>query len=508
MEIRATGKTTGRNLLFTTAGYAWSALVLVVSVPILVHGLGASSYGVFALASLVLGYAALLDFGLTPAVVRAIAMSSAKSDPYAISRIVGTALSIFIALGAVGGAIIYLSAPWAADRFLHLPGALRGDTIFVLQLTAVGFGLNMVLTLFTAIPQGMQRLDIFSSRTILFSTLTAIGQVAAVVFGGGLRWVAGVTLGVNFVAFVIFVVVSRGLLPGVSIRPRFDRQAFRQLGAFGIVKFVGQLGWLLTFQLDRVIVAAFLPIAQVAYYSVPVTIAQKFTLVQAAFSTAIFPAASEMHALDARDRLQLLYLSATKLVLAVALPPVVLVTLFAKPLMITWLGTAFGEASSGIMAVLALAYGANLLVAVSSLTADATGRPHWTTAAIIAGAILNVSLTLALVPHYGAMGAAYSILFVNSLQAIVFIIVVELGVVRIPPLTILREAVIRPVCAGAGLAIYAFIVRGWIGSFAELILAAVVGLLLYAALALAAGVLNQRERAVAFEILRLRRRPA
>ena len=253
-------------------------------------------------------------------------------------------------------------------------------------------------------------------------------------------------------------------------------------------------------------VAAFLPIAQVTYYAVPVTLTQKFTLVQASVSTAVFPAASEMHSVNAQDRLQRLYLSATKLMLMLTLPLVILVALLAHPLMSAWLGASFGDASAGILALLALGYGLTLLTGVPALIADATGHPHWTAAAATASAIINITLTLLFVPRYGAIGAAYALVINNALQGVVFILIVQTKLVRLPLLRVLRESVLRPALAGAGLAIYALLVRGWIANFAELILAGALGVAVYGALTLLAGVLDDREKTIAFELLRIRNR--
>jgi O-antigen/teichoic acid export membrane protein len=506
VELRTTGRRTGANLLFTAASYAWSAVILVVSVPILVHGLGTARYGIFALASLVLGYAALLDFGLTPAVVRAIAIQTATSDRLAVSRIVGTAFTLFISLGLVGGAALFGIAHLIVDHLLHIPVDLQGDAYFVLQITAIGFATNLALTLFTAIPQGVQRLDVYSSRTIFLTTLTAIAQITAVKLGGGLRWVALATLAVNLLGFLIFVVVSRRLLPEVSFRPRLDRWAIHQLAGFGAMKFISQLAYLATYQLDRVIVAAFLPIAQVTYYAVPVTITQKFTLVQASFSTAIFPAASELHAVNAQERLQRLYVTATKLMLALSLPLTILVALLAYPLMTTWLGQSFGTASAGILALLAVGYGLTLLTGVPALIADATGHPHWTAATSVVSAVINVSLTLYLVPRYGAIGAAWALVVNNAVQGVGFILVVQHWLVRLPLLQVLRDSVLRPALAGLGLAVYALLVRGFITNFAELVMAGLLGVALYGGLALLAGVLDEREKSIALDLVRLRNR--
>jgi len=90
------------------------------------------------------------------------------------------------------------------------------------------------------------------------------------------------------------------------------------------------------FQLDRLIVAGFLTIAAVTFYSVPLSIAQRFVIVQAIFATAFFPAATELHAQGDRERLRDAYLSSMKLVLVMVIPMIVLVAMFSHPLLSAW----------------------------------------------------------------------------------------------------------------------------------------------------------------------------
>jgi len=498
---RVTGRRMGGNLLMTSASYAWSALLLVVSVPILVHGLGVSAYGVFALASLLLGYAALLDLGLTPAVVRAIAIHALNPDQRPFSKIMGTAFSLFLGLGLLGGLALLALAPLAVDGILHLPPGLRADARFVLDLTAVGFAANLGLTLFTAVPQGLQRLDVYAGRTIFLSTLSAAAQIGAVKLGFGLRGVATGTLAVNLLGLVLFLVVARRLLPGVDIRPRFDRWALRQLAGFGAMKFVSQLASLLTFQLDRVIVAAFLPIAQVTYYAVPVTITQKMALVQASFSTVFFPAASEMHAVGDQVRLRRLYLSAQKLMLTLVLPLVVLLAVLSRPLLSAWLGPSFAAASAGILAALAVGYGLTLLTGVPALIADATGHPHWTATAGVVYAVINLTLTIVLVPRFGAIGAAYAFLANSVVQGLAFVLIVQRVLVGVGVFEVVRSVVLRPAAMGVVVLAYALLAAGIVSTLLELIVALLFGGVLAIVLVLALGILGEDERRVARGVL-------
>ena len=86
-------------MVFSGAGRAWSAVLLFITIPIVVHGIGTAAYGIFTVVSVVLGYVAFLDFGLTAAVVRSVSRHRAAGDSRALERAVGTAFTLLIGLG-------------------------------------------------------------------------------------------------------------------------------------------------------------------------------------------------------------------------------------------------------------------------------------------------------------------------------------------------------------------------------------------------------------------------
>lgn len=474
-----TGQTVARNLLYSAASQAWTLLLMIVTIPIVVHGLGESAYGIYVIATLLLSYVGFLDLGLTPAVVRSIAIHYASRDDKDLERIVGTALTLLIALGVVGAGVIALLTPFAVASILHVPTDLQADAAFVLYLAALGFGCNMFLTLFGAIPQGLQRLDLFTIRTVVFITATAIAQVLAVKLGGGLRWVAGLTIVVNVLSLAVFVIAARQLLPGVSFRPRIDRGAIRELAGFGLMRFINQASGQIVFQLDRLIVAALLPIRAVTLYSVPLTIAQRFSTIQFIFSGAFFPAASELHGAQETLRLRRLYLSSLKASLVMLLPLVILVAGFAHPILATWIGPAFAEASGDVLVILALAYGLATLIGVPALASDATGHAQWTATFAIISAIINLSLTVLLVPRLGPIGAAYALLLNAGTQGMFFLYLVQHWFVRVPLLVCLKQVAVRPLAAGAILTLYSILLSPHVDSFAALIGALAAGGFLY-----------------------------
>jgi len=494
------GRRVARNVVVNVVSQVWLTLLVIVTVPIVLHGIGVPAYGIFVLASLVLGYTALLDLGLTPAVIRSIAVHHATGNLARLQHIIGTALTMLILLALLVGGLLALLTPLAVDSFLHVPPSLRGDARFVLYVAAAGFACNMVLLLFVGVAQGLQRLDLFASRTVALGTATAVAQVLTIKLGGGLRGLALVTIAINVLSLLVFMLVARRLMPGIHFRPGFDRDALNELLGFGAMKFINQAAVQVIFHVDRLIVAAFLPIAAVSYYAVPVSICQKFILVQQAVNQAFFPAASELHALQDRARLRRLYLSAAKLGLTALLPFMILPSILAWPLLAAWIGPGFASASAPILAVLAVAYGIVAVSSVAGFAADATGHPDWNAAFTVGSAILNLSLALVLVPRVGAIGAAYALL-VNGVALLLTInYAVQRWLIAIPLRTALRAIVIRPLLAGAGLSLYALVAAPRVNGILAAIAAVVIGFLVYAGLTLVLRVFDPEEIAIAREL--------
>lgn len=487
-ELTARPRRIGANIAFSGIGRAWSAVLLFVTVPIVVHAVGTSAYGVYALASVILGYVAFLDFGLTASVVRSVSRHRALGDMAALERTVGTAFALLIALGVVGAAAIVLVSPLIVHSVLHIPPQLIPDAIFALQVAGIGFGVNMVLVVFAGVVQGMQRLDVFAIRSVFLSTLTSASQIAAVLLGGGLRALVLATMAVSVLGFLIFLGASRRLLPGTSLRPRIDRAAFRELAGFGLFRFINQASGQVTTQFDPIVIGLFQPIAAVGLYSVPLQLTQRFHVVQDSVATAYFPAAVEIHSRDDHAREQTLYLAAVKLVLVAMVFLVLVCVGYARPIMSAWVGSAIAGRAAPLLAALAIGYGLSALIGVPAQASDATGHQRWTAGFAVASALLQLGCALLLVPRFGAIGAAYAVIINTVLQGTVFVLIVQYRFLHVGLRKLLGEAVVRPLVAGLGLLAIVLITRPFARGVLSLVACLIAAGVLYAVLTLAARV--------------------
>jgi O-antigen/teichoic acid export membrane protein len=119
---------------------------------------------------------------------------------------------------------------------------------------------------------------------------------------------------------------------------------------------------------------------------------------------------------------------------------------------------------------------------------------------VSAGAVLNIALSLILVPRVGAIGAAYALLIQNGLGGVAFMLVVHWRVLRLSVADMLRE-LIRPLGAALVVAVFAVLLSPHLHGAAEVLIALAAGAGLYLGLTWVLGVWDERERRLAWETI-------
>lgn len=117
-------------------------------VPILLHFIGKSEYGLYQLMGSLIAYFGVMDFGLSVAVVRFYAKAKTEGDAAGAENILALALRGYgiISLVAVAlGALVYEALPAIFDDSMTAAELAEAQAIFLLLL------LNIVLTLLTTI---------------------------------------------------------------------------------------------------------------------------------------------------------------------------------------------------------------------------------------------------------------------------------------------------------------------------------------------------------------------
>ncbi|MDX1913147.1 MAG: flippase [Saprospiraceae bacterium] len=188
-----------------------------------------------------------------------------------------------------------------------------------------------------------------------------------------------------------------------------DWQWVKNLSAYGKYVLGTNLSTMLYKNIDKLTLGQLLGPVAFSLYDAAWRVTQ---LVEApAFSIAavVFPKSAEKMALEGTTGVKQLYERSVGATLAIILPFVVFVILFAEPIMLVFAGKEYGEAANLLR--LTAFFGLFMPYAVQFGTAlDATGKPGINLAYTFFTAALNLALSFFFIRFFGLYGAAYATL--------------------------------------------------------------------------------------------------
>jgi len=152
----------GRNVVFVGAGWFIAAVVAFIAVPITIRGLGDNAWGITRLVLAVTGYLALLEFGFRNGVLRYVSMYVARHQGRPMRQLMWLMLGWFTFAGLLGAVGVAVLAPWLVTTVFKVPVALVPQAIVAFRIGGAAFGLTMVASVLSAVPETFLRYDIVS----------------------------------------------------------------------------------------------------------------------------------------------------------------------------------------------------------------------------------------------------------------------------------------------------------------------------------------------------------
>lgn len=491
-----------RNVGLNLSSQFWFALLGIVTTPYIVRTLGVDIYGIYVIVSVVLGYFSFLDFGLGPAITKYVAEFHGAGNERGVTRILQTAFAAYVVLGTAGAIVIAGVTTLLVDHVLTLSPADVDVAHVAFYIAALGFLVNLPGNTFSIVPVALQRFDVVVLRTVIFGTASTAGTIAVLALGYGLPAVLIVNLVASVLTTVSFFLKARDLLPRTSFWPHLHRKELRLLMGFGLLKASQKITTQAVFQLDRLIVGAFAPIAAVAYYAVPLSLSQRIVKLVGNVGIAVYPAASALSGQRDDRRIEELYMRAMKLTVLIALPTSSIMFIYAHEIMRYWLSAEFERNSSVVLMVLAVANLFYAFTSVPAVTLDATGRVRAGTLFSLFAAATNVAFLLALVPRIGFQGAAWAVLANSAIQVPLLLYYTHARVVSFSFARLVRFSLGKPLLAAALLWPVMVWSRNLVSDVATLALVCLATPLAYFGLTFVLGTYDQRDRSLVSAVFR------
>lgn len=326
-----------RNAVSSYANLIVGVVMSLVLTRVLLHHLGTSTYGLWIVLLSIVSYLALLDVGVSTAVVQRVATMTAEGDHAGLANVIRTSSVFFSVSGATAVVITMVLAPFMA-RIVHL-----GDiSTQVAGVTLVLLGAMIAVKFVAAVPSavlfGVGRSDRQSQIALAGMIVTQVAQLVVVLVGGGLIWLGIVTLAGTSVTLAMNSFLVRRLT-GISVATgHFDRRIMVDLLRFGGRNTVIAISGMVSFSLDALIIGVILPVAQVAPYDIALSTANLTRNLTVYGSDLLLPTYAHLDSVNDPHRQARLFSRTVMATLAISLPILVALSAFGDPILHLWLG--------------------------------------------------------------------------------------------------------------------------------------------------------------------------
>lgn len=413
-----------RATLANLTGQGWALALSLAMIPVYIRWLGVEAYGLLGFHVTLLAASAVLDIGLSGTVNRELARASVTDHGAADDlprRVVRTLEWLVWPLSALLAVVAVAGSWWLAAHWLKPVALTVEQTQTALVLMGLAVAAQWPAGFYGGALAGLQRQVLLNAVNMAFAALRAVGVLAPLAW-----WRADVSV---YFAWQVMVGLLHSLalaafvwrsLPATSAPAGFDARLLARLKGFtGGVAAVGVTAFVLM-HIDRMVLSAVQSLEAFGHYALAVAIATVVHRFVSPVQAAVYPRFSQLVAVGDTQQLIRLHHNTSQMIAAVLVPLVLLMALFAQDLISLWTANpALGAAAGPPLAVLALGYGLNGLMAVPYALQLAYGSTRLVLWQTVIGVAVAVPATWYFAQRFGGLGAAGVWLALNVLYLLV-----------------------------------------------------------------------------------------
>jgi O-antigen/teichoic acid export membrane protein len=443
MRLEISERLLARNTLLNFIGQAVPLLVGIVTIPFIVRGLGTARFGLLSIAWVVLGYFTIFDLGLGPATTKYVAEALGKGDKDQVPRLVWTAMTVQAIFGIIGALALVTVAPSLVASIFNIPPALLEEARATFYLLALSLPAVLVSSSLMGSLAAAQRFGIVNTVGASFSIANSVLTLVSVLFWDWRLPQIVVMLGLSrFLALLVHYWLCIRVFPSFKGLPSFHWAELCALVGFGGWVAISSIVGPILVYMDRFMVGALLTIDAVAYYAAPYEMVTRLWIVPKSLGSALFPAFSALTGQEQHELLASFLSRSVKWEILILGPVVVVVTALARDILQLWLGSAFAEASTPALQILAVGVLINSLAHVPYSLLQAQGRPDLTAKFHLAELPLHVLLVWWLISMWGITGAALAWSIRAAVDALL-LFVAACRVTSVSPYTFVSDKVVQ-----------------------------------------------------------------
>lgn len=397
---------------------AFNIIAGLIYTPWMVKKVGQSDYGIYTLASTLIAFFTM-DFGISDAIARFLCKYNAEDDQKKKNDFLGVSIKIY----AVIDGIIFIAFLFAflfADRIyaqLSLNELHKFRVVFLISgfysLMSFPFmPLNGILV-------AHERFIFYRFTELFNKVMTIIMTVVVLLLNGGLYGLILVNAGIGVATIILKVYYIKSChIVQVNIKAK-DKEMLRKILSFSLWSCMLVISQRLIFNVEPTILGAFSGTAQIAVFSVASTIEGYTATLAGALDALFLPKVTRLYEEKGdSESLQTLMIKVGRIQFMLVGLLLMGLIMMGKEFMVLWMGEAYKNSYYVLIFMVA----PSMLILPESIADTAliaTDRIHWKAICALTTAVINVVVSILLVPGMGAIGAGVGIFAGNVIGSLV-----------------------------------------------------------------------------------------
>lgn len=377
----------------------------LVTLPLVLHYIGQSGFGLLTTITLLGTLLAFSDLGLGNGLITTLAEARGRGDEQSEQRLVSTTVCLLLGVALMIAAIALVIVPsvdWAS--LLNVTPDLRGQTTPAVAVFALCFVVGVPAAVGQKIQFGLQEGLAANLWSLVGAVLALVCTVACILTEASVPWLVAATSGATTAAYVantawVFLRRHPQLRPRLSL---VGRREVRLLAVSGGLFFVLAASGAVANQTDTLVLSIILDSGAVATYGVPLRLFTLPILAASFFLLPLWPAYSEALARGDSAWLRRTLRRSMLLSGALTVPSALILLLFGNRIIDAWTGDV--GVPTGLLVAFAIWTAVNFLQGPVAMFLNGVGIVRFQVLTAVLMAAINLPLSIALTYRMGVSG--------------------------------------------------------------------------------------------------------
>jgi O-antigen/teichoic acid export membrane protein len=406
------------NTVANYIGQFYVVFIGFVILPVYMQYLGAEAFGLIGFFTMLSGWMVLLDVGLSSTMARESAsLKKSKEGIIELRSILRTVEFIFVIIAVIISIFIYANSGWIASEWLTIVNLNKSSVSYSIALMGVLVGLRWMTGMYKGVINGFEDQVWLNVYLVIVNTLRFVGGLLIIVYlSQDIEVYFEYQIAIGVIELAVIVIKTYSKFPESKVIALPSYKVLIKIAPFTLSIAYTSALWVVLTQVDKLLLSNALTLVEYGYFTLVIVIVNGVNIMSSPIGSAIRPRMTSLIAQGKEVEMLRLYRKSSQFVAIIAFSVSGVVATFSEELLYVWTGNI--EAAkwsaeilfwyvlgSGVLMVLAFQY--YLQVAYGNLRYHVIGNTYF--------GIIQIIVMVVAVNEYGAMGAAISWFFLQTI---------------------------------------------------------------------------------------------